>query len=193
MISYERASREDLAAVADFFASLNVQASHRIGYFGDSPAEISRELLEYGAIDHSFVARQDGVLVGFMAMDIDEELDRSYLYGPLVAREPWGEVAHRLVERCLDLIPDGATGRLEMFFDRGNANLARLGRALGFETYKDVRTLRFDRAGLDALGAGGASPVDGRHHEGVVALHDRLFPNTYLPGQRMLEGLSTSR
>jgi ribosomal protein S18 acetylase RimI-like enzyme len=189
VIDYSRASRDDLATAAEFVASLNVQSAHRIGYFGDKPEEISRELLEYGAIDHSFIARQDDRFIGFMAMDIDEELNRSYFYGPLVENEPWDEVAHELVKRCLELVPDGATGQLEMFFDLDNSNVTRLGRAFGFETYKDVRTLRFDRADLVNLMRGTAVPLDVQHHDGLVALHDRLFPNTYLPGRRLIEGL----
>ena len=189
MIHYSRASRDELAAVAAFVASLNVHSAHRIGYFGDKPEEVGRELLENGAIDHSFITRQDDSVIGFMAMDIDEELNRSYFYGPLVDHEPWDEVARGLVERCLELVPDGATGQLEMFFDLDNSNLTGLGRSLGFETYKDVRTLRFDRADLANLERGTAAPLDVQHHDGLVALHDRLFPNTYLPARRMIEGL----
>jgi ribosomal protein S18 acetylase RimI-like enzyme len=189
VIDYFRASRDDLADIAEFVASLNVRPEHRIGYFGDKPEEVNRELLEYEAIDNSFIARQSDAMVGFLAMDIDEELHRSYLYGPLVNHESWDEIALELVARGLELLPKAATDQLEMFFDLGNSRVTGLGRALGFETYKDVRTLRFARADLEGMGRGSAVPLDERHHDGLIALHDRLFPNTYLPGRRMLEGL----
>lgn len=190
MLGCSRASRDDLAAVVEFVALLNVRAEHRIGYLGDKPAEISQELLEHGAIDNAFVVRQNGDLVGFMAIDIDEELDRSYLLGPFVDHDNWNKIASRLVSESLAMVPDNATKQLEMFFDLANGNLAKLGQALGFETYKDVRTLRFDRSDLDGIERGTAIPVELRHYESLVKLHDRTFPNTHLPGARLIDGLS---
>ena len=48
MLEYSRTSRDELAAVVEFIAPLNVKAEHRIGYLGDKPEEITQELLEYG-------------------------------------------------------------------------------------------------------------------------------------------------
>jgi len=189
MLGYSRASRDDLAAVVDFVAPLNVKAEHRIGYLGDKPEEITKELLEYGAIDYAFLARQTGELVGFVAVDVDDELDRSYLFGPFVNHHLWDEVANRLVSEVLAIIPDNTTAQIEMFFDRSNDNISKLGHSLGFRTYKDVRTFRFDRSGSDKIERGTASPAEARHHSSLVELHDRTFPNTHLPGTRMIEGL----
>jgi ribosomal protein S18 acetylase RimI-like enzyme len=189
MLGYSRASRDDLAAVVGFLAPLNVKAEHRIGYLGDSPEEIAQDLLEYGAIDNAFNASRNDDIVGFLAIDVDEELGRSYLLGPFVDHKEWDEIAHRLLEKCLALVSDNATKQLELFFDLANDNVARLGKALGFESYKDVRTYRFDRSELARIGPGTATPVEPRHHESLMKLHDQTFPNTHLPGQRLLEGL----
>ena len=200
MLEYSRTSRDELAAVVEFVAPLNVKAEHRIGYLGDKPEEITQELLEYRAIDHAFVARQNGELVGFLAVDVDDELDRSYLIGPFVNHqsvvspsrprdEHWDEVANRLVSECLAIIPDNTTAQIEMFFDRSNDNISKLGHSLGFRTYKDVRTFRFDRSGFVKIERGTASPAEARLHPSLVELHDRTFPNTHLPGTRMIEGL----
>jgi ribosomal protein S18 acetylase RimI-like enzyme len=193
MLDYSRTSREDLAAVVEFIAPLNAQAEHRIGYVGDTPEEIARDLLKYGAIDVAFMARQNGQLVGFMAIDVDEELGRSYLIGPWVDAAEWDEIANHLVHECLANVPDNATEQIEMFFGIANHNVSRLGSTLGFETYKDVRTLRFHRSDLDNVAPGTAIPVATRHHESVMELHDRTFPNTHLPGRRMLEELGDNK
>jgi ribosomal protein S18 acetylase RimI-like enzyme len=203
MLEYSRASRDELAAVVEFIAPLNIKAEHRIGYLGEKPEEITQELLEYGAIDYAFVARQNGELVGFMAVDVDDELDRSYLFGPFVnlsAVSPsrprpdnWHEVAKRLVTECLAIVPDNTTAQTEMFFDRSNDNVSKLGRSLGFRTYKDVRTFRFDRTDLDQIGRGTGTQPEARHHSSLVELHDRTFPNTHLPGTRMIEGLGQNK
>jgi RimJ/RimL family protein N-acetyltransferase len=193
MLEYSRTSRDDLAAVVEFIGPLNVKADHRIGYLGDRPEEIARELLKYGAIDVAFMARQNGQLVGFMATDVDEDLGRSYLFGPWVDVAEWDEIASRLVDECIALVPDNARKQLEMFFDIANDNVSRLGSTLGLETYKEVRTLRFDRSDLDNVAPGTAIPVATRHHESVMELHDRTFPNTHLPGRRMLEELGDNK
>jgi RimJ/RimL family protein N-acetyltransferase len=193
MLEYSPASRDDLAAVVEFIASLNVKADHRIGYLSDKPEEIAQDLLEYGAIDNAFVARRTGGLVGFMAIDVDEGLGRSYLLGPWVDVGNWDVIANRLFDDCLTIVPDNATEQLEMFFDIANDNVSRLGKNLGFETYKDVRTLRFDRSDLDAVGPGTATPVESRHHESLMRLHDQSFPNTHLPGVRMLGELGETK
>ncbi len=193
MLGCSRASRDDLVAVAGFVAPLNIKAEHRIGYLGDRPEQITQELLQYGAIDNAFVVRHNDDLVGFMAMDVDKELNRSYLLGPFVDHEDWNEIASLLVNECLAIVPENTTRQLEMFFDLANDNLAKLGRALGFETYKDVRTLRFDRSGLDNLERGTAVPVEPRHHDSLVKLHDLTFPNTFLPGARMLDVLGAGK
>jgi ribosomal protein S18 acetylase RimI-like enzyme len=193
MLDCSRTSRDDLAAVVEFIAPLNAQAEHRIGYLGDRPEEIARELLKYGAIDNGFMVRRGDELVGFMAMDVDEDLGRSYLFGPWVDVAEWDEIASRLVDECIALVPDNATKQLEMFFDIANDNVSRLGGGLGFETYKEVRTLRFDRSDLDNVAPGTAVPVATRHHESVMELHDRTFPNTHLPGRRMLEELGDNK
>jgi RimJ/RimL family protein N-acetyltransferase len=192
-MEYSRASRDDLAAVVEFIAPLNVKADHRIGYLGDRPEEIARELLEYGAIDNAFVARRSGALAGFLAMEVDDELGRSYLFGPWVDVADWDGIANRLVDECLAIVPDNATAQLEMFYDIANDNVSRLGNRLGFETYKDVRTLRFDRSDLDTVGPGTATPVEARHRKSLERLHDRHFPNTHLPGERMLEQLGEEK
>ena len=193
MYDYSRTSRDDLATVVEFIAALNVKAEHRIGYLGDTPKQIAQDLLEYGAIDNAFVARRNGDLVGFMAIDVDEELGRSYLFGPWVDVSDWDEIANRLVDECLAIVPEGAVALLEMLFDRTNDNLSKLGNTLGFETYKDVRTLRFDRSDLDNIEPGTAIAIEARHHDNVVKLHDRTFPNTHLPGARMLAGLGRNK
>jgi ribosomal protein S18 acetylase RimI-like enzyme len=105
----------------------------------------------------------------------------------------WGDVARRLVTECLAIIPDNTTAQIEMFFDRSNDNVSKLGQALGFRTYKDVRTFRFDRSGLDEVGRSTASPAEPRHHSSLVELHDRIFPNTHLPGTRMVAGLGHNK
>jgi len=193
MFDYSRASRDDLAAVVEFISALNAKAEHRIGYVGDNREEIGRDLVEYGAIDNAFVAKHEGELVGFMAMDVDEELGRSYLLGPWANLSDWDEIAHRLVDECIAIVSGGAVTQLDMFFDVANDNVSKLGNTLGFETYKDVRTLRFDRSDLNNIEPGTATPLETRHHDALVKLHDRTFPNTYLPGARMIAGLGENK
>jgi RimJ/RimL family protein N-acetyltransferase len=190
MTRLERASKADAAEVAAFVARLNAMPEHRIGYFGDSVQEIAHELVAWGAIERALIARgRDGAIVAFMGIEVDDELGRSYLNGPIAESSLWPDLPLRLVGECLELVTEDAARLLELFFDVENSNLAKLGRSLGFETYKDVRLMRFDRSQLASLGEGTASPLCPEHYEQVAALHDRVFPNTHLPGTRMVAGL----
>ena len=190
MTRIERAIEADAAEVAPFVARLNAMAEHRIGYFGDTQEEIAHELIAWGTIENALVARdRDGAIVAFMGIEVDDVMGRSYLNGPIAEPSLWPDLPRRLVGECLALITEDAAGQLELFFDVKNSNLAGLGRSLGFETYKDVRLMRFDRSQLEALAPGTASALEPDHHEQVAALHDRIFPDTHLPGARMVAGL----
>lgn len=190
MTDLERATKADAAEVASFVARLNVMFEHRIGYFGDTPEEIAHELVAWGAIEQALMARgPGGAIVGFLGIELDDELGRSYFYGPLAEPSLWPELPLRLVGECLTLVTDDAARLLELFFDIGNSNLAELGRSLGFESYKDVRTMRFDGSQAAYLPEGTATALRPEHYEQVATLHDRVFPRTHLPGARMVAGL----
>ena len=190
MIELARASKADAAEVAAFVGRLNVVPEHRIGYFGDTPEEIAHELVTWGAIEHALVARErGGSIVGFLGIEVDDELGRWYLYGPLAESSLWPDLPLRLVDEGLALVAGDATHLLELFFDIGNRNLADLGRTLGFESYKDVRIMSFEGSQVASLTEGTATALRPEHHEQVATLHDRLFPKTHLPGARMVAGL----
>ncbi|MGH2826674.1 MAG: GNAT family N-acetyltransferase [Actinomycetota bacterium] len=194
MTRAERASVADAGEVAAFVARLNSIPEHRIGYFGDTPEEIANELISWGTIERALVARdRGGDIVAFMGIEVDDVMGRSYLNGPLAESSRWPDLPLRLVAECLALVPEAAARLLELFFDVENTNLAGLGRSLGFESYKDVRLMRFDRSQLASLAPGTASKLDPEHHEQLAVLHDRLFPNTHLPGARMVAGLGAHK
>jgi ribosomal protein S18 acetylase RimI-like enzyme len=194
MTGLERASKADAAEIASFVGRLNVMPEHRIGYFGDTQDQIAHELVTWGAIEQALIARdRAGSMVGFLGIEVDEELGRSYLSGPLAELPLWPDLPRRLIGECLGLITDDAARLLELFFDVGNSNLAALGRSLGFESYKDVRLFRFDSSQVPSLADGTATALRPEHHEQVAALHDRLFPKTHLPGARMIAGLDQDK
>ncbi|MGH2700736.1 MAG: GNAT family N-acetyltransferase [Actinomycetota bacterium] len=194
MTRIERASKADAAEVAAFVARLNAMPEHRIGYFGDTQEEIAHELVAWGTIEHALVARdRGGAIVGFMGIEVDDAMGRSYLNGPIAEASLWPDLPLRLLGDCLALITEDAAGLLELFFDVSNANLTKLGRTLGFEPYKDVRLMRFDGSQLASLAEGTATALVPEQHEAVAALHDRIFPNTHLPGARLVAALGAHK
>ena len=49
--------------------------------------------------------------------------------------------------------------------------------------------MKFEGSQIASLTKGTATALRAEHHEQVAALHDHLFPNTHLPGARMVAGL----
>ena len=184
-IEYQSSPLADPSAAVDFAARLNVLTEHRIAFLGDTRREIANDLMgTYKVADTAVTAQRDGDIVGFLGADLDEELGRAYLYGPLVDDDAWDTVSDELYERTLALLPHGID-HLNLFYDLANRNLEAFARRHGFAHYKDNYQLGFERARLDSLPPEGAEEAGPGHRDELVALHDRLFPATWLPGPKM--------
>lgn len=187
-----RPSPDGHRAVADFIARLNVDPTHQIGYLGDNPDEIVESLTEESSVlDNSVVGRRDGELVGFLGFDADLDLDRAWIYGPLVSDSRWDETATRLWDELETLVSFPVT-ELEMFFNVANENAERFAQRHAFEHYKDVHVLRFGGSPLPEPPDGVEDIPDELHHQ-LVALHDSIFPKTYWSGKQIIERLNGTR
>lgn len=187
-----RPSPEEHRAVAHFIARLNADAKHQIGYLGDNPKEVVHSLTQDSPVlTNSVVARRDGELIGFLGFEADVDLDRAWIYGPLVSDSRWDDLADTLWKGLEALVPFPVT-QLEMFFNTANHNVAQFGRRHGFEGYKDVHILRFDGFPLP-VPSDDVGDVTEDLHDGFAAMHDAIFPNTYWSGRQIIERLNENR
>ena len=90
-----------------FVARLNSDGEHHIGFFGEGEADVRASLAEcLIPPSEGFTMAYDGEeLVGVFGMDADPEIDRAWLFGPLVDHPDWHEIADQLYAKVLPRIP----------------------------------------------------------------------------------------
>lgn len=185
-----RVTEAEHSEVTAFVAALNGDPEHHVGYLGEEPSAAALELVDYGVLSTAVVARTPaGEITGFLGLETDVDLGRGWLFGPFVTAEPWQDVASLLFSELLTLAPAECT-LLEMYFNRRNERCRAFAEAHGFEPYKDASLMRFTGDRLAGLPPGRGAPLEAAQEPWVIELHDRLFPNTYNPGPRMVAGLN---
>jgi GNAT superfamily N-acetyltransferase len=138
--------------------------------------------------DTSRVAERGGELVGFVGAEIDDSLSRVWLHGPLAEDTDWDATAEALLATLLSEVSRTAAKDQELAVDVQNERAARLATRLGFVAGSVHYILTLDRAGIGSLPTTPpAVPIDERHEQAFVVLHESLFPGTYYSGPQLLE------
>jgi RimJ/RimL family protein N-acetyltransferase len=187
MIEFFSYSPEHLPAVSQFITELNRSPIHHIGYFGETPAEIASQIEEFDPIpeDGCVLAMEKGKVVGFLGLDVDEEIKRGWFYGPFVQAPRWQAVAEQLVRRLIRNLPD-AIRTLELFADVRNRNIAQLAERLGFEMRRTETIWRLTHA---QTAAPSAQPLPPALFPRFADLHSLLYPNSVLPAREILQAM----
>lgn len=180
----------ELDAIAALVAGLQAYGETHMALFGESRDDIAAEIRAWGPAWHeqSLVAEGERhELVGFVGVEADPELERGWIYGPLVGLPHWDEAAELLLRRALaDLLPDGARD-LELVGDDENVRLAELARSHGFERRTPSLVLELHRSAASRLPPAEVAPVEPAQHAAVAALHDALFTDTYFSGEQLVD------
>ena len=89
---------DQLDELVSFVSRLNSKGDHHIGFFGEGEADVRASLAEciIPPVEGFRMAYEDGRLVGIFGVDADREIDRAWLFGPLVEHVNWHEVADLL-------------------------------------------------------------------------------------------------
>lgn len=169
-------------ALVDFVAAHNPLPEHHIGYFGLTPEDVRQELrnfsLRFDRATH--IAVEGGRIAGVFGADVDAETGRAWLFGPLVAAEPWAETADALYAVVAARLP--ATVREhQMFVDRRNVRAAAFAARHSFAAAGEWAIYYLPADRLDALPAAEAQPWEARYDDQLAALHARLFPSPPTP------------
>lgn len=133
------------------------------------------------------VAEQDGAPLGWIGAERDAVAGRAWLRGPLAAD---AALWRPLVDGLLRALPP--TTRCDAFPQVDEAGLIAAYEAAGFGALATYRVMRATQAPpsppqapIVALQPGAAQMPE------LLALHDRLFPNTYLRGDALPASLDT--
>ncbi len=178
--------------IASFIASMNKDATHRVGYCGDEKAELLHTILhDFSDIgwEGSFVVTyEDNKIIGVLGFDVDEVKKCAEIWGPFIIANDWKEVALYMWKELLKKMPFHIE-KFYGFYHVENNNCARL--------MKDLHAKEQDRHSILIL-----NNIVGKHivcnveealpqvFEQFIALHNHVFPNTYYEGNEIIERLS---
>lgn len=165
---------------------------------GETEGSHAQELRELPADEGLFIAARWQAhttdLAGVIGAEFDPALRRAWLRGPLLAPVSEAEDAplrRDLIAALLQALPQ--IDRFDAFPSTDEAALIAAYHDAGFVDQQQHHVMRLD-AGTDAMRTDFAGHiVDARPDDPAIAqlqpLHDRLFPNSYLPGERMAADL----
>lgn len=171
-----------------FIARLNPVQAHNIAYFGNSEGEIVADVKTIQPPEgYGFVALADqGQICGLFGVEIDIELGRSWLLGPIIEHEDWDKIADLLYDAIRDSLPGEITNQ-ELFFPDQNTRVRNYVLRHGFAFYSAGAVLTLDGGEEHSLPESSSQDlVDGDTAQ-FIALHNNVFPNTYYSGKQLLK------
>ncbi len=182
--------KDRLDELVQFVAVLNSDSSHHIGFFGEGEADVRSSLAEcLIPPSEGFTMAYDGEqLVGIFGVDADPEINRAWLFGPLVEHVEWHEVADKLYAKVLPRIPVSIRD-YELFCDIQNTRMEAFAVRHGYPMHSENAVLTLARENYNSS-AEGKTPVTPYHEEffePFEQLHKALFPKGYFTARQMVE------
>lgn len=176
--------------LVQFVARLNSDGAHHIGFFGEGEADIRASLAEclIPPAEGFRLAYEEDRLVGVFGVDADPEINRAWLFGPIVEHEDWQTIADQLYARVLPLIP--VTIRdYDLFSDIQNTRLETFAARHGFPLHSENAVLTLTREKYTPSGARRTQILAFREDffEAFETLHKTLFPNGYFSARQMIQ------
>lgn len=182
--------RDRLEELVQFVARLNSHGEHHIGFFGEGEAEVRSSLAECLILpaEGFRLAYEADRLVGVFGVDADPEIDRTWMFGPLVDHADWHAVADQLYASILPLIPAGIRDR-DLFCDVQNVHIEEFAARHGFPLHSENAVLSLAREDYNPAANRQAQTVVYREafFEQFEAFHQDLFPNAYFTARQMVE------
>jgi ribosomal protein S18 acetylase RimI-like enzyme len=179
----------------EFVTRLNGDPQHHIGYFGETPGAIRETLLdlEPPATEVFRLAVEDGRLVGVLGLEINPEIGRVWLFGPLIDHDDWQTIADQLYEAVKPIMPAGIQEH-ELFGDAGNIHLQEFAERHAFPLLGEHAILALERAKFVYSNSRSlVSEYQPAFFGQLEQLHDTLFPHTYFTARQMFEKQGENR
>jgi ribosomal protein S18 acetylase RimI-like enzyme len=182
--------QDRLDDIVQFVARLNSDEAHHIGFFGEGEADIRASLMEchIPPAEGFRLAYEGDLLVGVFGVDADPEINRAWLFGPIIDHEDWHSIADQLYARVLPLIP--VTIRdYDIFCDVQNIRVESFAARHGFPLKSENAVLTLARANYTPAATKQTQIISYREEflEPFENLHKLLFPNGYFTAQQMVE------
>ena len=182
--------------LVQFAARLNSDAAHHIGFFGEGEADIRASLAEcvIPPAQGFLLAHEDDHLVGVFGVDINPEIQRAWLFGPLVEHADWHPLADELYQKVLPLIPADIQ-EYDLYCDENNVHLDTFAVRHGFSLRSQNALMSLERGAYKSPSKTKAQivPFGEKFFDAFEKLHNTLFPNTYFTAQQAVEKISATR
>jgi GNAT superfamily N-acetyltransferase len=181
---------DQLDELINFVSRLNSDVKHHIGFFGEGEADVRSSLAEclIPPGDGFRMAYEGKRLVGIFGVDADPEVDRAWLFGPLVEHQDWDKVADLLYAEILPFI-SADIHDYDIFCDEQNSRVADFALRHGFSLRSVNALLTLERGSYHPTAKRDAEIIDYREtlFEQFEMLHRILFPNAYFTARQMVE------
>jgi ribosomal protein S18 acetylase RimI-like enzyme len=179
--------------LVSFVAGLNSDGTHHIGFFGEGQADVRASLAEcLIPPDEGFRLAYDGdQLIGVFGVDADPEINRAWLFGPLVEHEDWHTIADQLYAEVLPLIPVGIRD-YDLFCDVQNIHMEGFAVRHGFPLNSENAVLTLAREDYRPAAKRNTQVIAYQESffEQFETLHKILFPNAYFTAWQMIEKIN---
>ena len=184
------ACKDRLDELVQFVTLLNSDEAHHIGFFGEGEADVRASLAECLILPaEGFVMAYEGDrLVGIFGVDADPEINRAWLFGPLVEHADWHDIADQLYAKVLPRIPVDIRD-YDLFCDVHNAHMEGFAVRHGFPLHSENAILTLARDAYSPSGERKTQIVlyEETFFEQFDNLHKILFPNGYFTARQMVE------
>ncbi len=179
--------------LVQFVTRLNSDGAHHIGFFGEGEADVRSSLAEclIPPAKGFLLAYDDGQLIGIFGVDADPQINRAWLFGPLVEHTDWHSIADALYAGVLPLISKGIQDR-DLFCDVQNIHMDEFAVRHGFPLRSEnaVMTLLRDRYIPAAKRISKIVPFEETWFGPFEKLHRILFPNAYFTARQMVDKIN---
>ncbi|MBN2115449.1 MAG: GNAT family N-acetyltransferase [Anaerolineales bacterium] len=179
--------------LVSFVARLNSDGTHHIGFFGEGEADVRASLAEclVPTAEGFRLAYEGDRLVGVFGVDADPEIDRAWLFGPLVEHEDWHTIADQLYAEVLALIPVDIRD-YDLFCDVQNIRLEAFAARHGFPLRSENAVMTMTRTDYKPSAKRKSQIIayDESFFEQFEKLHKTLFPTTYFSARQMVEKIN---
>jgi ribosomal protein S18 acetylase RimI-like enzyme len=175
-----------------FVTRLNSDGTHHIGFFGEGEADVRSSLAEcLIPPSEGFRLTYDGdQLIGVFGVDADPEINRAWLFGPLIDHADWHDIADQLYAKVLSLIPAGIRD-YDLFCDEQNIHMREFAARHDFPLNSENAVLKLERNnyGPSAKRESNITSYEESAFERFEKLHKTLFPNAYFSARQIVEKL----
>ena len=188
--------QDRLEELVQFVTRLNSDGAHHIGFFGEGEADVRASLAEclIPPAEGFRLGYEENKLVGIFGVDADADVNRAWLFGPLVEHDDWNSIADHLYAEVLPLIPIDIRD-YDLFCDVQNTRLEAFALRHGFAVGSENAILILMRENYKPTAARLTSVIAYKDAflDSLESLHKALFPNAYFTARQMIERIDDHR